>query len=118
MLTKLIKRRVFGSWLRLRSIARRLAPLRGSGLSLLVTLALNPVCLLAAPLALSVLSLTILGLTVPCLARPAAAFLARREIGGRRLLVLADDHLGAVGQIGKAGRHHAIGGRQSARDDG
>src|SRR3981189_2582791 len=82
-----------GSWLRLRCAGRRLS-LRGSGLPLLTALAL-----------------TVLGLPV---LRAPAAFLARREIGGRRLLVLADDDLGAVGQVGKAGRHHAIGGGQSA----
>src|ERR1700738_4814396 len=85
---EVIKRRVFGSWMRLRSIARRFAPLRGSGLPLLVALALNAIGLLAAPLALSVLGLTVLGLTILGLAIPAAAFLARRQIGGRRLLVL------------------------------
>src|SRR6266851_2651614 len=65
--------------------------LRRSRLNLFVALALNPIGLLAAPLALSVLSLpvlgltilglTILGLPVLGLAVPAAAFLARREIG-------------------------------------
>src|ERR1700716_826236 len=93
-----------GSWLRLRCAGRRLS-LRGSGLTLLIALALNALALFAA------LGLTVLGLTV---LRAPAAFLARREIGGRRLLVLADDDLGAVGQVGKAGRHHAIGARQSA----
>src|SRR5664279_3986549 len=93
------------SWLRLRSAARRLAPLRGSGLTLLIAVAL-----LAAALALSVLALSVLAQCA------LAALLARREIGRRRLLFLADDDLGAVGQVGKAGRHHAVGGRQAARD--
>src|SRR5450432_669275 len=112
MPAKLIKRRVLGSWLRLRCAARLIAPPRGSGLTLLVALAS------LAPLALTVLGLTVLWLSVLGLTFPAAAFFARRQIGGRGLLVLADDDLGAVGQIGKAGRHHAIGGRQSAGDDG
>src|SRR6267154_2931386 len=109
---------IWESWLRLRSAARRLAPLRGSGLTLLITLDLTALALLAATLALSVLGLSVLGLTVLGLALSAAAFLARREIGRRRLLIPANDNLGAIGQVGKTGRHHAIGGRQAARDDG
>src|ERR1700730_972835 len=100
------KRRIWGSWRRLRSAARLIAPLCGSGLTLLIALGLSALALLAAALALSVLALC-----------APAALLARREIGRRRLLVLADDHLGAIGQVGKAGRHHAIGGRQAARYD-
>src|SRR5258708_24947125 len=90
----------FGSW-RLRPTARRLAPLRRSGLTLLIALALSAIGLLAT-LALTVLALSVLALRGP------AALLARRQIGRRRLLVLADDYLGAVGQVGKAGRHHTI----------
>src|SRR5258708_6583855 len=104
------KARILPSWLRLRCAARRLAPLCGSGLTLLIAFALNPFALLASALALNVLALSVLAL------RAAAAALARREIGRRRLLLLADDDFGAIRQIGKAGRHHAIGGRQSARD--
>src|SRR5260370_3538745 len=106
------RRRIWRSWLRLRSAARLLAPLCRSGLTLLIALGLSALALLAAALALSVLSLTVLVRCAP------AALLARREIGRRRLLVLANDHLGAIGQVGKAGRHHAIGGRQAARDHG
>src|ERR1700680_3263756 len=106
------KRRMVGSWLRLRSAARWLATLRGSGLALLIALALHPLALLAAALALNVLALRVVALRAP------AALFARREIGRRRLLLLADDDLGAIGQIGKARRHHAIGRRQSARDHG
>src|SRR5258706_6728224 len=107
------RRRSWGSWLRLRSAARRLAPLCGSGLTLLIALALSALALLAAALALSVLGLSVLGLTVLALCAP-AALLTRREIGRGRLLILANDDLGAIGQVGKAGRHHAIGGRQAA----
>src|SRR5437879_3522254 len=106
------RRRIWRSWLRLRSAARLLAPLCRSGLTLLIALALSALALLAAALALSVLGLTVLALCAP------AALLARREIGRRRLLVLANDDLGTIGQVGKARRHHAIGGRQSARYDG
>src|SRR5229473_1600661 len=106
------RRRILVSWLRLRSAARLLAPLRRSGLALLIALALHALALLAAALALSVLGLTVLALRAP------AALLARREIGRRRLLVLANDHLGAIGQVGKAGRHYPIGGRQAAGYDG
>src|SRR5437762_8824873 len=91
-------------WLRLRSAARRLAPLRGSGLTLLIAFALCALAPLAAALALAVRALHV----------PAAPFFARREIGRRRLFLLSDNDLGAIGQVGKAGRHHAIGGRQSA----
>src|SRR5258706_9052225 len=75
----------FGSW-RLRPTARRLAPLRRSGLTLLIALALSAIGLLAAALALSVLALSVLGLSVLCLTVPVAAFLARREIGGGGML--------------------------------
>src|SRR5882757_8650892 len=109
---------IWESWLRLRSAARRLAPLRGSGLTLLIALALIALAFLAAALALSVLGLSVLCLTILGLTVPAAAFLARREIGRRRLFIPANDDLGAIGQVGKTGRHHAIGGRQAARDDG
>src|SRR5712675_2011064 len=85
---------IWESWLRLRSAARRLAPLRGSGLTLLIALALIALAFLAAALALSVLGLTVLGLTVP-----AAAFLARREIGRRRLLIPANDDLDGIGFV-------------------
>src|ERR1700688_701432 len=88
------------SWLRLRSAARRLASLRGSGLTFLIAFPLAALAPLAAALALGILALSILALHVP-----AAAFFARREIGRRRLLLLADDDLGAIGQVGKAGRH-------------
>src|SRR6202022_2500584 len=101
MAAKFFKRRILGSWLRLRSAARLLAPLRGPGLTLLIALAL-----------LTALSLTVLALSA------LAALFARREIGRRRLLVLANDDLCTIGQIGKAGRYHAVGGRQSARDHG
>src|SRR2546430_13291592 len=97
------KRASLRSWLRLRSAARRLAPLRGSGLTLLIAFALCALAPLAAALALTVRALHV----------PAAPFFARREIGRRRLFLLADNDLGAIGQVGKAGRHHAIGGRQS-----
>src|SRR6266851_6680574 len=106
------RRRILVSWLRLRSAARLIAPLCGSGLALLIALALPALALLAAAFALSILALSVLGLTVLAL-RALAALLARREIGRRRLLVLANDHLGAIGQVGKAGRHHAIGARQA-----
>src|SRR6266702_1009916 len=95
---------IWESWLRLRSAARRLAPLRGSGLTLLIAFALCALALLAAALALTVRALHV----------PAAPLLPRREIGRRRLLRLADNDLSAIGQVGKAGRHRAIGGRQSA----
>src|SRR6266699_4171643 len=113
---------MFGSWRSLRAAARWLARRRGSGLTLLVALALTVLALLAETLALTFLGLTVLGLTVLALTVlalhvPAVSLLARREIGGRRLLVLADDDLGAVGQIGKAGGHHAIAGREPAGDD-
>src|SRR5438105_4732741 len=99
------------SWLRLRCAARLLASLRWrcsrcgsrSGLAFLIALAL-----LAAALALSVLALTVLAL--PAL----AVSFARRQVGGGRLIGLADDHLGAVGQVGEASRHHAIRRRQAA----
>src|SRR6266403_513695 len=110
------KRAILGSWLRLRSAARRPAPLRGSGLTLLIAFTLAALAPVAAALALSVLGLSVLGLSVIALRIPAAPFLARREIGRRRLLLPADNDLGAIGQIGKAGRYHAIGGRQSAGD--
>src|SRR5260370_39372699 len=83
------RRRFHGSWLRLRSAARLLAPLRGSGLTLLIALALTSLALLGA-LALTVLALWVL-----------ATLFARREIGRRRLLVLADNDLGATRQVGK-----------------
>src|SRR5260370_20876384 len=102
------RRRIWRSWLRLRSAARLLAPLCRSGSTLLSALALSALALLAAALAWSVVGLTVLALCAP------AALLARREIGRRRLLVLANDDLGTIGQVGKAGRHHAIGGRQAA----
>src|SRR5258705_5845475 len=105
------KRAILGSWLRLRSAARRPAPRRGSGLTLLIAFALAALAPLAAALALSVLALSVVALRIP-----AAPFLARREIGRRRLLLPADNDLGAVGQVGKAGRYHAIGGRQPAGD--
>src|SRR5439155_5016610 len=114
------KRRMLGSWLRLRSGARRLTRRRGAGLPLLIALALS-LGFLAAAFALTVFGLTVfalavLGLAVLALRVPAAAFLARRAVGRRRLLVLANDHLGAVGQISKAGRHNTIECRQSAGD--
>src|SRR5713226_9646897 len=68
-------RRILASWLRLRSAARRLAPWRGSGLTLLIALALDALAPFAAALALTVLALTVLAL------RPPAALFARREIG-------------------------------------
>src|SRR3982074_3651689 len=85
--------RHLGSWLRLRSAARLLAPRRGCGssLTLLIALALTALALLAATLALSVL-----GLAALALCAPAAAFFTRRKISRRRLLVLADDDFGAV----------------------
>src|SRR6267378_1326362 len=91
--------RHLGSWLRLRSAARLLAPRRGCGssLTLLIALALTALALLAATLVLSVLALSVLGLTVLALCVPAAAFFTRRKISRRRLLVLADDDFGAVG---------------------
>src|SRR5260370_17078770 len=96
------KWRILGSWLRLRCAAR-LLPLRGSGLTLLIALTLRG---LLGALALSVFALPVLGWSA---LRAPAVFFAWREIGRRRLLVLADDDLGAVGQIGKARLHHAIG---------
>src|SRR5258708_37235297 len=82
-----ISRRMVRS-LRFRCAARRLAPCCCAGLCFLIGLA--P---LAAMLALAVLGLTVFGLTVFGLAVlgltifrrdvPAAAFLFRREIGGR-----------------------------------
>jgi hypothetical protein len=71
--------------------------------------ALGALAILAALLALAILTLTTLALDVP-----AVALLARREICRRRLLVRSDEHLGAIGQVGKARRHHAITWRQSA----
>src|SRR5258708_6936747 len=116
------------SWLRLCCAARLLASLRccGSwsgdraGLALLIALSLLASALALAVLALTGLGLTVFGLTVFGLtvyALPALAVaLARREIGRGCLVGLADDHLGAVGQVGKAGGHHTIGGRQPAGD--
>src|SRR5258708_33380138 len=90
------KRGILGSWLRLRSAVRRPAPLRGSGLTLLIAFALAALAPLAAALALSVLGLSVLGLSVlglsvlglsvlglsvVTLRIPAAPLLARREIG-------------------------------------
>src|SRR6476646_8674782 len=77
------KRGNLGSWLRLRSAARRPAALRGSGLTLLIAFALAALTPLAAALALSVLALSVLALGVVALR--AAPLLARREIGRRRL---------------------------------
>ena len=66
------------------------------------------------------LRLTILGLTILALAA-----LARRELGcacaarDRRSASASSlpiNHFGAVGQIGKARGHHAVGGRKPARD--
>src|ERR1700738_1635176 len=110
LLKQTFKWRILASWLRLRCAARLVAPLRGSGLTLLIALTLRG---LLGALALSVFALSVFALPVlgwSALGAP-AVFLARREIGGRRLIVLADDDLGAVGQIGKARCHHAIGGR-------
>src|SRR5476651_1698522 len=98
---------MLGSWLRLRCAARLIAPLRRSGLTLLIALA--AFALLSPPFALTVLALTILALAVLC--APVLPF-ARREIGRRRLLILANDDFRAVGQVGKAGRHYAIGWRE------
>src|SRR6266852_5857089 len=75
-------RRILASWLRLRSAARRLAPWRGSGLTLLIAFALNALA------SFGVLALTVFAL------RPPAALFARREIGRRRLLLLANDDPG------------------------
>src|ERR1700712_4616664 len=86
---------------------------------MLAVLAL-PILLL--PVACGTVLGLILGLAVllPALVgiRRAAALGAGREVGGRRLVVLADQHFCAVGQIGETGRHHAVGRRQSAGDDG
>src|SRR5262249_2779300 len=107
------------SLLRLRGSRRRLAARRSScplliPLALLAALAMLAVLTLPVLLALTVFALAVLALTI--LARVAAALLARREVGRRRLLVAADDHLGAVGEIGEAGRHHTIVLRQAACD--
>src|SRR6266404_9780226 len=59
------KRRSLRSWLRLRSAARRLASLRGSGLALLIAFALVALAPLAAALALSVLALSAVALLLP-----------------------------------------------------
>src|SRR5258708_23631809 len=80
------KRGILGSWLRLRSAARRPAPLRGSGLTLWIAFALAALAPLApalafSVLAFSVLALSFLGLTVLTLRIPAAPLLARLEIG-------------------------------------
>ena len=93
----------------------------GSGLSFLIALAALALAAVFAVLALTVLGLTVLGLAVfalTALAIRAAAALARREVGGRRRVVGADQDLGAVGQIGKARGHHAVGGRKPAGDHG
>src|SRR3977135_1456077 len=85
--------------------AALLAGRRRSGLTLLVALA----------------SFTVFGLAVLALAALAigrAAALAWREVGGRRRIVLANEDLCPVGQIGKPGRHHAIRRRQAAGDHG
>src|ERR1700716_1937391 len=80
------------SWLRLGSAGWLVARRRRSGLTLLIALALNALSLLAlGAFALAVLALAVLALRAP------AALLARCEVGGRGLLVLADDNLGAVG---------------------
>src|SRR5258707_10175788 len=86
------KRGILGSWLRLRSAARRPASLRGFGFTLLIACALAALAPLATALAfsvlaLSVLALSVLGLSVVSLRIPAAPLLARREIGRRRLLL-------------------------------
>src|ERR1700716_2580261 len=96
------------SWLRLGSAGWLVARRRRAGLDLLIALALR---------ALSLLALGAFGLAVLALRAP-AALLARCEVGGRGLFVLADDNLGAVGEIGKAGRPPSVGGRQAARDHG
>src|SRR5258708_2913786 len=107
------------SWLRLRAAAGRRTRRCGSGLTLLIALALAALSLAAtlAVLALAILGLTILGLAVLALHIPAASLLARGEIGARRLLFFADDDFCTIGQVGKAGRHHTIGRRQPAGDD-
>src|SRR5580698_2191836 len=102
------------SWLRLRCALRRLAGMRGPGLTPLIVFTLMALASLAAALALSVPTLSVPTLPVPALPAPLAPVPpVRRQVGRRRLLVLANDDLGAIGQVGKAGRHHAIGGRQS-----
>src|SRR5437868_5606436 len=115
------------SWRRLRrgSGARRRRC--GAGLPLLVAFALRaafapaltPLALLALPgLAVAALAFPFPGLAVLArLARTAAATLARRQVGRGHLIVVADRHLRAVGQVGKARRHHAIGRRQAAGDN-
>src|SRR6476660_9785430 len=80
------KRRRLRSWLRLRCAARRLASLRGSGLTLLIGFALAALAPLPAALALTVLALSVFALHVP-----AAPLLARGEVGRRRLLLPAND---------------------------
>src|SRR5258708_15661525 len=57
---------------------------------------------------LSILGLTVLGLTILLATLGvgrAAALGFGREVGGRRLLGFADQHLCARGQIGQAGLH-------------
>src|ERR1700722_15975017 len=66
-------------------------------------------------LGLRLLRLIIFGLAIPAVTvAPAAPF--RRQIERRNLVVGADRDLGAVGQIGKAGCHHAIVNRKPAGD--
>src|SRR3954471_5517472 len=116
------------SRLRLRSAARWLGRCR-AGLSLLIALAALALAAVLAILALTFPGLTFLGLAV--LALPAlgislgislgigaAAALARREVGGRRPSIGADQNFGAVGQVSKARGHDAIRRREPARDHG
>src|SRR5205814_9977692 len=107
-LVQAFKQAAVWSWLRFRSAPRLLASLPRC---------LTALALLAPAFALFVLALYILALCIPAL-RATTAFFAGRKIGRRRLVVLADNHLGPIGQVGKARGHHAIGGRQSARDHG
>src|SRR6185312_11409878 len=120
------------SWLRLRSAARWCGWCR-AGLSLLITVTALALAAVFAILALTfpgltflrlpVLALTALGVSLGVsldvsLGIGAAAALARRQIGGWRPIIGANQNFGAVGQIGKACRHDAVGGRKPAGDDG
>src|SRR4051794_8026423 len=114
-----LRRLLSGSWL-LGSTSRCSRPWCRSGLALLVALAAlalgAKLAVLLAVLALSVL-LAVFGAILLLTIRPARA-LARSEIGRRRLVVAADDHLGAIGQIGKARHDDLVGRRQAAGDHG
>src|SRR6267142_1299169 len=110
------RRALFRSWLRLCCAARRLTCWSRCRpcLSFLIALAALALAAVFTILALSIFGLAILALAT--LGVGTAAALARRQIGGRRPVIGADQNLGAVGQIGKARDHDAVGGRKPTCD--